>query len=90
MTSLPDLKQLAQVIDLCRKKGVSSITLGDIRLEIREEAPKSTYKRKADIEQEADPVDPYKNFPTGELTEEQLMFYSTGGLPENDPALKDS
>lgn len=27
-------------------------------------------------------------FPDGILSQEQLMFYSAGGLPENDPYLK--
>lgn len=89
MIKIPDLKDLERVIELCRKKGVSSITLGDVRLEIREEAPKSNYKKRKENELEHNPIDPYANFPTDNLTEEQLMFYSSGGLPENDPALKD-
>lgn len=91
--NLPDLKDLEKVIDLCRKKGVASITLGDVKLEIREEAPQSNYKKrkeKMELVGSADPSDPYANFPEGTLTEEQLMFYSSGGVPENDPALKGS
>lgn len=81
---LPELKDLARVIDLCRKKGVSSITIGDMKLEFREEAPVSHYKRKQ-VKEETDPVNPFVNFPEGELTPEQLMYYSSGGMPENDP-----
>jgi hypothetical protein len=33
-------------------------------------------------------TDRYTDFPEGFLTEEQLTYYSSGGLPENDPALK--
>jgi len=90
MIQLPDLKDLEKVIDLCRKKGVSSITLGEMRLEIREEAPPSAYKKRKQNQEfnEIDPINPYANFPSTELTPEQLMFYSSGGLPEDDPALK--
>lgn len=31
---LPDLKHLSKIIDLCKKKGVSHITIGDISLTI--------------------------------------------------------
>lgn len=82
---LPGLKDLAKVIDLCRKKGVSAITIGEIKLEFRADLPESNYKRKQVIKEENDPVNPYANFPEGELTPEQLMYYSTGGMPENDP-----
>jgi len=88
--NLPDLKDLEKVIDLCRKKGVGSITIGEIKLELREEAPPSNYKKRKANAQEPDPVDPYSNFPAGTLTEEQLMYYSAGGIPEEDPALKGS
>lgn len=81
---LPELKDLAKVIDLCRKKGVSSITIGEMKLEFREAIPTSNYKRRQ-VKEETDPVNPYDNFPEGELTPEQLMYYSSGGLPENDP-----
>ena len=33
---------------------------------------------------------PWADFPDGELTPEQLMFYSAGGKPEEDPYRKDS
>lgn len=82
---LPDLKDLGKVIDLCRKKGVMNITIGPLRLEL---GPEPEPKRRANEAQDPDPTDPYANFPQGELTPEQLMFYSAGGVPENDPALK--
>lgn len=82
---LPDLKKLGQIIDLCRKKGVASIAIGEMKLEIRAELPESNYKRKQLVKEESDPINPYANFPEGELTPDQLMYYSSGGLPENDP-----
>lgn len=74
------LKDLEKFFKVCRKMGVIKADLvnqafefGDLPIE----------HGAAEVEQE-----PYKGFPTGTLTEEQLMFYSSGGLPENDPALK--
>jgi hypothetical protein len=84
---LPDLKDLGKVIDLCRKKGVSNITIGTLRLELGPEPERVSRQRESGTH-EQDPADPYANFPTGELTPEQLMFYSSGGMPENDPVLK--
>jgi hypothetical protein len=89
---LPNLTDLSKVIDLCRKKGVSSITIGELKLEIREEAPQSGYKRRKESHEEieADATNPYDNFPSGELSPEQLIYYSSGGTPEADPFKKDS
>ena len=85
--TIPNLKDLGKVIDLCRKKGVSAIQLGEIRIELGNE-PIEKNSRNQDTP-EVDPTNPWANFPAGELTPEQLMFYSSGGLPENDPAIKD-
>ncbi len=87
---LPDLKDLGKVIDLCRKKGVESITIGQLTLKLGSE-PEPPVRRKANTEtQEPDPTDPFANFPAGELTPTQLMFYSAGGAPEDDPELKEN
>lgn len=91
MEKLPDLKELGKVIDLCRKKGVSAIQLGELRIELGHDVPEAKSRNSRDnSETETDPSDPYANFPTGDLSPEQLAFYSAGGLPENDPFLKDS
>ncbi len=81
---LPDLKQLGQVIDLCRKKGVDTITIGTLTLKL---GPEPERKRKAPASERAEPdvEDPYQNFPGGILTPEQLMFYSAGGMPGEEP-----
>ncbi len=85
---LPDLKELGKVIDLCRKKGVQNIELpGGLRLELGPE-PEQKQKTRNQEPEETDPNDPFASFPVGELTPTQLMFYSSGGLPEDDPELK--
>lgn len=86
---LPDLKELAKFIDLCRRKGVSSIAIGELKMDLRPEAPESPYKRKKQtLEPHTDDEsNPYRNFPDGILSNEQLLFYSAGGAPEDDPTL---
>lgn len=83
---IKDLKELEKLLKLCRKQGVTEIKLGDIALTLGD---LPTEKPEASIE-EAESTDPYANFPTGTLTPEQLIFYSSGGIPENDPTLKES
>lgn len=82
-----DLKELGKLIDLCRRKGVSDVSFEGISLKLREEAPPSNYKKKKEEPADGpeDVEDPWKNFPDGHLTPEQLMYYSSGGIPENDP-----
>lgn len=80
ITSLKDLEKL---LKLCRKQGVTEIKLKDIEFKL------------GDIPMEksgtliADETDPLSNFPQGELTPDQLMFYSAGGKPEDDPYRND-
>ncbi len=85
---LPDLKDLGKVIDLCRKKGVASITIGQLKLDLGPEPEPKKSQASANSQPEIDETDPWANFPAGELTPSQLIFYSSGGLPEDDPELK--
>lgn len=80
---IDSLKDLEKLLKLCRKQGVlefehngTKIKLGDLPAALGSQASLD------------DPMNPYANFPTGELSPEQLMFYSAGGVPENDPELK--
>lgn len=74
---IESLKDLEKLLRLCRKQGVTEIKLGSVELKLGDMP-----QEKAQLEH--DPVDPLRNFPSGELSAEQLMFYSTGGLPEDD------
>lgn len=80
---IDSLKSLEKLLKLCRKQGVVKIELGNVRLELGD----LPMQRNQALDVGA-ADDPYKDFPQGELTPEQLMFYSAGGLPENDPVLK--
>lgn len=78
---IKELKDLEKLLKLCRKQGVTEIELGDCKLKLGD----LPYEQSSI--QDSDPVNPYTNFPKGDLSPEQLMFYSAGGLPENDPYL---
>jgi hypothetical protein len=79
-----DLKQLRSIIKIMRDGGVLALKTVDIELTLSPEAllPK---KSPTSTQPESDTDDPWKGFPEGTLTPEQLVFYSSGGLPENDP-----
>lgn len=79
---IDNLKDLEKLLKLCRKQGVFEIKLGSIELKLGELPAENGQAVSDDIE------NPLKNFPQGELTSTQLIFYSSGGLPEDDPELK--
>lgn len=80
---IKDLKELERLLKLCRKQGVTEIELGEIKFKLGDLPLEPGKAQLIDT-----PDDPYKNFPAGELSPEQLMFYSSGGVPDEDPALK--
>jgi hypothetical protein len=83
-----DLKDLKSLLKLCRTQGVTEIELGTVKIKLGDLPVDNNGK--TIIDNETSLTDnPYANFPDGILTPEQLMFYSSGGLPEEDPALKD-
>ena len=82
INSLKDLKHL---LALCRKQGVTELKLGDVQFKLGD-LPPEPRRHDSDVESD-DLLDPLAGFPTGELTPEQLMFYSAGGLPKDDPIL---
>lgn len=81
---IDSLKDLEKLLKLCRKSGVTEIKLGTVELKLGD-LPQTTASG-ANIVADVN-VNPYENFPDTMLTPEQLMFYSSGGLPENDPVL---
>lgn len=80
---IDNLKELEKFLKLCRKQGVTKINFDNVNVELGE-MPEERQASQIDVIE-----DPYKNFPAGELTPEQLMYYSSGGRPENDPDLKE-
>lgn len=82
-----NLKELEKLFKLCRKQGITELDLGTIKFKVGD----LPYEAGKDAEQGEMPTEnPYANFPDGELTPEQLAFYSAGGDPDEDPFRKDS
>lgn len=61
--------ELTKIIDLCRKKGIKSIEIEGLKMELREEVPPSNYKKKLEVigSEKADPT----------LTDEDYLLWST-------------
>ena len=81
---IANLKDLEKVLKLCRRQGVTEITLADGVSFKLGELPMSENSSNTNLAADVN-EDPYADFPQGTLTAEQLMYYSSGGLPENDP-----
>lgn len=72
-----DLKELAKVIDLCRKKGVDSIEYEGIKVTLSPDAPASYYKKKqAQTQDTKDTVEPQT------YSQQDALFWSSAGLPD--------
>lgn len=85
---ITDLKELKALLKLCRTQGVTEITLGDIHLKLGELPQEDSASSEPNLAEETQ--ERYANFPDGVLSPEQLVFYSAGGLPENDPHRQES
>lgn len=74
-----DIKELAALLKLLNKHGVTSFKHGELSMQLGKVADPDA---KSITDEKSNPLE---NFPQGELTQDQLVFYSAGGLPENDP-----
>lgn len=81
-----DLGELKKLLSLCRKQGITEIELGTIKIKFGE-LPSDAAQASA-IANEVESDNPYANFPDGILTPEQLTYYSSGGIPDDDPGAK--
>lgn len=82
---ITDLKDLKALFKLCRAQGVTDFKMNGIEVKLGElPVPHGTTVDSID-ETEAST---YAGFPQGVLTPEQLMFYSSGGNPSDDPENK--
>lgn len=79
---ITNLKDLEKLLKLCRKQGVLEIDLGSVKLKLGN-LPQAVESVGEQDEIESD--NPYANFPSGPLSPEQLMFYSSGGKPGEEP-----
>ena len=82
-----DLKDLQKLLKLCRSQGITDIKLGTIEIKFGDMPQAAGTAAGVAV---SDVADPWANFPAGELSPEQLAYYSAGGLPENDPFNKEA
>ena len=82
-----DLKDLKALFKLCRAQGITAFKMNGIEITLGD-LPQGEGSQSQDVIQ--DPASPWANFPSGELTPEQLAFYSAGGSPLEDPANKEA
>jgi hypothetical protein len=88
MTNLPsNIKDLTKLVKFMRKAGVLELTLESISIKLSaEEPPKRPYVRKKNSS--IPPEDTHQDLiPTDGLSDQELLFYSAGGVPEE---LKDN
>jgi len=78
-----DLKDLKALFKLCRAQGITQFKMNGVEVSFGElpADQKSSYNE----ETIQDPASPYANFPDRILTPEELIFYSSGGKPEDAP-----
>jgi hypothetical protein len=77
-----ELKDLKALLKLCRSQGVTEIEIGTTKIKLGEMPIEQQTSSGEQPEIQSD--NPWANFPSGILTPEQLMFYSSGGKPEDD------
>lgn len=78
--TLPELKQLDKIIQLCRKRGVKTIKIDNVELTLSEDAPQTNYKRRKASKDEKDTENSLLDdtLEPAQLTEDQLLFWSSG------------
>lgn len=74
---IEDLKDLKQLFKLCRAQGITDFKMNGIEIKFGDIPTTRAISE-----------DELTGFPDGELSPEQLMFYSAGGKPDDDPVLK--
>lgn len=79
---IQDIKDLKALFKLCRAQGITEFKMNGIEIKFGD-LPTGPIQE----EQVLNPANRFDNFPQGELTPEQLMFYSSGGDPKDDPEL---
>lgn len=72
-------KDLERLLKLCRKQGVTEITLPTVSFKLGEMPVKHPEESIEDQE------DIFADFPDGALTPEELTFFANGGKPEENP-----
>ena len=82
-----DLKDLKALFKLCRAQGITDFKMNGIDIKFGDLPQGMAQSTEIPLD---DPLNRYAGFPQGELTPEQLDFYSAGGRPEDDPQNKEA
>ena len=77
-------KELRSLLKLLRENGVLTYKSADLQISFAPDSHLLSGKKTKEVVQEEN-GDTWSQFPTGTLTPEQLMFYSSGGDPSEDP-----
>ena len=77
-------KDLAKLLKLCRKEGVTEITLPSVSFKLGELPFKPI---PGSIEE--DEEEKFADFPDGPLTPEELTYFANGGDPKDNPYRRD-
>lgn len=77
---MKDLKELRALLKLLRQNGVLTYKSSELDLTLSPDSHLLSKQKETQIV-EVDPNNPWAQFPTGELSPEQLAFYSAGGMP---------
>lgn len=80
---IQNIKDLKSLFKACRAQGVTEIKIMGVEIKFGDLPISSEEINEQNPSQ--DSTNPWGNFPAGELTPEQLAFYSAGGRPEDDP-----
>lgn len=75
-----DFKDLEKFLKILRKQGVTEASFGSLTVKMGD-LPVERLNLASD-------EDKLAGFPDGELTPDQLIFYSSGGMPADDPFIK--
>lgn len=85
---IENLKDLEKLLKLLRKQGVTEFKLSGTEIKLGELPASEREAASQSISDE--PTDPYANFPDRILSNEELIFFSAGGVPEDLPPQKDT
>lgn len=77
-----NLKDLDALFKLCRKRGIPEMEISGIKFKVGD-LPKEGARAGDDTETDSD--NPYGDFPDRVLTNEELIYYSSGGAQGTAP-----
>jgi len=85
--SLPDYKNLKKLADFCRKTGIKHYKCDEFEFTLSDDKPVSNYKKRTEIKSKRELQQDSLNDDIAKensLTEEELLFWSTGPELSNE------